>query len=286
MPRASDKPPATSDRSAGDLRFLLITTEPRVGEAVKAEIERRAGGRGVQTMAVIPALAESRFRHVVGAVDEAVAAASEQREQVGSEVEEAGSELFTEPRIGDADPLLAIEDALREFPADEILIVTRRGEQAAWLEEDLFERARTKFEPPISHFVVDAQAGDGRILEREWAAAGVDQPEEAEVEADSGNLPSYSPRDLFGIAYAIVGTLVLVVLAADCSFSHGGKGGLGPCAGRLLIAGAIGLANLAHVVGLMLFQTARDRGPWPRLFAHLSIYGTTLGIIAALLIDD
>jgi hypothetical protein len=36
---------------------------------------------------------------------------------------------------GDSDPLLAAEDALREFAADELVIVTHPDEEASWLEE-------------------------------------------------------------------------------------------------------------------------------------------------------
>jgi hypothetical protein len=53
-----------------------------------------------------------------------------------------------------------------------------------------------------------------------------------------------------------------------------------------LIAGAMGLVNLAHVVGLMLFQTVRYRGFWRDFFARLSLYGTLAAIVAALLIHD
>lgn len=38
--------------------------------------------------------------------------------------------------MGDVDPVIAIEDALRTFSADELIIVTRPGEAAARLEED------------------------------------------------------------------------------------------------------------------------------------------------------
>jgi hypothetical protein len=52
-----------------------------------------------------------------------------------------------------------------------------------------------------------------------------------------------------------------------------------------LIAGALGLVNLAHIVGLMLFQTVRYRGFWRDFFARLSLYGTVAGVVASLLIQ-
>ena len=50
---------------------------------------------------------------------------------------------------GDSDPLLAIQDALARFDADEIVVVTRPEEEASWLEQraadDAPRRARTAF---------------------------------------------------------------------------------------------------------------------------------------------
>ena len=57
------------------------------------------------------------------------------------------------------------------------------------------------------------------------------------------------------------------------------------CAARLVIAGAVGLVNLAHIVGLMLFQTVRYRGFWRDFFARLSLYSTLAGLGASLLVD-
>jgi hypothetical protein len=47
-----------------------------------------------------------------------------------------------------------IEDALRAFPADEIVVVTRPEEEAAWLESGNGEAARRGFDVPVTHLVV------------------------------------------------------------------------------------------------------------------------------------
>jgi hypothetical protein len=41
----------------------------------------------------------------------------------------------TEAFAGDSDPLLAVEDALGDFAADEVVVVTRPDEEATSLEE-------------------------------------------------------------------------------------------------------------------------------------------------------
>lgn len=142
-----------------DFRLLVVATSSNISEPVRREIDR-SEGRFTKTMVVVPALAGSRFEQAAGAVDEAIAHADEQREPAAEEAREAGAQLVTQRRIGDSDPILAIEDALREFPAQEILIVTRPAEDAAWMEEDLFDRARERFSQPIAHFVLDTKSDE------------------------------------------------------------------------------------------------------------------------------
>ena len=49
--------------------------------------------------------------------------------------------LVANSRVGDADPLLAIEDALRIFPANEILIATHPEGRSNWLARNIVGRA-------------------------------------------------------------------------------------------------------------------------------------------------
>jgi len=50
--------------------------------------------------------------------------------------------------------LQAIEDALRMFPADEVLVLTAPDEKATWLEAGLGEDARERFSVPVTHLVL------------------------------------------------------------------------------------------------------------------------------------
>ena len=54
----------------------------------------------------------------------------------------------------DTDPVQAIEDALRTFPADEVLVVTRPDDDASWLEEDSAQEARERFGVPVTRLTV------------------------------------------------------------------------------------------------------------------------------------
>ena len=59
-------------------------------------------------------------------------------------------------------PLVAIEDELRQFAADEIVISTHPPERSNWLEAGVVERARAELDIPVKHVVVDlTRAGAG-----------------------------------------------------------------------------------------------------------------------------
>ena len=66
--------------------------------------------------------------------------------------------LKAKGEIGDSDPNMAIEDALRVFSADEIVISTHPPERSRWLEHGVVDRAREQIDLPISHVVVDLAA--------------------------------------------------------------------------------------------------------------------------------
>jgi hypothetical protein len=55
--------------------------------------------------------------------------------------------------VGDPDPLQAIEDALRIWPADEVVVLTTPEEDATWIESGLGERAQERFALPVTHLV-------------------------------------------------------------------------------------------------------------------------------------
>ncbi len=53
-------------------------------------------------------------------------------------------------QVGDSDPVQAIEDALRTFPADEVVVITHASDDASWLEADAGAAARERFGIPVT----------------------------------------------------------------------------------------------------------------------------------------
>ena len=54
--------------------------------------------------------------------------------------------------------LLAIEDTLRTFAADEVIISTHPPERSRWLEQGVVERAERDVPLPVAHVIVDLEA--------------------------------------------------------------------------------------------------------------------------------
>ena len=81
--------------------------------------------RGAAVLVVAPAL-NSRLRHWLSDEDPARRLAAERLAATVDRLGRVG--VRAEGRVGDADPMLAISDALRTFPADEIVFAgERRG---------------------------------------------------------------------------------------------------------------------------------------------------------------
>jgi hypothetical protein len=98
-----------------------------------------------EVLVVAPAL-NSRLRHWVLDEDAVRRGAKARAATLVERLEQHG--VHAAGRVGDADPLLAIGDALRTFPADEILIAAR-PEDSGRLPDKLVSRARDRFALPV-----------------------------------------------------------------------------------------------------------------------------------------
>lgn len=140
----------------GKHRLLVVANETVGGEALLDEIRDRCRNRDAEILVVTPALASSRAAHWASDVDEAIELARQRMELSLIAIGELG--LKARGEIGDSDPNVAIEDALRVFSADEIVISTHPPERSRWLEHGVVDRAREQIGLPISHVVVDLVA--------------------------------------------------------------------------------------------------------------------------------
>jgi GABA permease len=140
----------------GKRRLLVVANQTVGGRALLREIENRSRGVESEILVVTPALAGSRAEHWSSDLDEAMEIARQRLELSLLAIQENG--LHARGQVGDSEPNVAIEDALREFPADEIIISTHPPDRSRWLEKGVVERARDEIELPVTHVVVDLAA--------------------------------------------------------------------------------------------------------------------------------
>jgi hypothetical protein len=138
----------------GEKRILVVSNETLTGQALRREIAHRASGHETAVHVVCPAL-NTKIKHWVSDEDEARRLAQERLEAVLGQLRRQGVDAKGD--IGDSDPVQAMEDALRLFPADEAIISTHPPGRSNWLERDVVERARERFPIPINHVVVDLE---------------------------------------------------------------------------------------------------------------------------------
>lgn len=152
--RRYERPEKTSPRphAAGERRILVIANETVGGHTLRSAILEKSLDVREEVLVVTPAL-NSPLRHWVSDDDGARAAAQQRLDKSLAQLREAGVEARGE--IGDGDPVQAIDDALRTFGADEIIISTHPEGRSNWLERGVVENARERFPVPITHVVVD-----------------------------------------------------------------------------------------------------------------------------------
>ncbi len=136
-------------------RILVIANETVGGGSLRDTIHERAAGYDEQVLVVTPAL-NSPLRHWASDEDPAREAANQRLQRSLERLREVGIDARGE--IGDAEPLQAIEDWFRLFGPDEIIISTHPPGRSHWLETNLVERARARFDVPITHVVTDLAA--------------------------------------------------------------------------------------------------------------------------------
>ena len=138
-------------------RVLVIANETLHGHRLRDEILRMADGVAEDVLVVCPAL-NSKVRTWTSDEDGARAAAAARLDAALEALQGVGIRVRGE--IGDGDPLQALEDALRRFSADAIIISTHPPGSSNWLELGVVEAARARFDVPVTHVIGDATIDD------------------------------------------------------------------------------------------------------------------------------
>jgi hypothetical protein len=138
-------------------RVLVLANQTVGGRALLEEIKKRCQGRRSEILVVVPALTSTPLEHWASDVDAALAEARQRLEDSLRAMQSAG--LVARGEVGDHhEPNAALEDALRYFAADEVIISTHPPDKSRWLERGVVDRARSEVPLPITHVVVDLDA--------------------------------------------------------------------------------------------------------------------------------
>ena len=146
--------------AASDARWRQPSTRPRVlvvanrtlhGEALRAELRRRATA-GAELHIVAPIVC-SRSHYIASDVDTEL---DEARNRLSAALAWAeGEGIAVTGKVGDANAAFgAIEDELRRYGADEVVISSYPPGKSNWLETGIVERLRDELDIPVTHVVV------------------------------------------------------------------------------------------------------------------------------------
>ena len=133
-------------------RVLVVANRTLQGEELAAALRQR-DIRGSELRVVAPILV-SRAHYLASDVDREL---EEAHERLAAALAWAESEgLEASGTVGDPNAALgAIEDELRQFAADEVLISTYPPGRSNWLETGIVKRLREELDIPVTHVVVD-----------------------------------------------------------------------------------------------------------------------------------
>src|SRR4051812_21588836 len=109
-------------------RILALVSEPVSADALRAAVGED-DARDAEVLVVAPAL-NSKKRFFLADPDPAIARADEVQEETVERLEEEGIDAAGD--TGESDPLLALQDALTTYDADEIVLFTHEGGKQNW----------------------------------------------------------------------------------------------------------------------------------------------------------
>jgi hypothetical protein len=285
------RPADTTRRDGGDpsgpRRILVVANEVIGGEQLVEEIARHAGRGGQPEVKIVsPALVGSALDLAAGDVDDDIAEARRRLERSAEALRGRGIRATGD--VGEADPVLAIRDALVGFPAAEVIIVTHPSERATWLEKDLLERARRQVSVPITHIEVEADGGataSVRDVREVSSARNEAAANRSQAEFETDYLPPMSRRDRFALALGPLGTIALWLLAADCQgqIPHD-FGGDAACIALVILAIFALVLTAIHVPMLLLLRAGNYRGGLADFVAKAILYYIPAALVAGVVL--
>jgi hypothetical protein len=148
----------------GERHVLAVANDVLCGEELRERILGE-GGLRVELDVLAPVLT-SRMHYGVSDIDRELEDARARLERSLRWAQDRG--ITAHGEVGDPSATTAIEDELRDFGADEVIIVTHSREDLTWQERDELERLRAELDVPVVHITAD------------WPGSVEQEPEEVD----------------------------------------------------------------------------------------------------------
>jgi hypothetical protein len=134
----------------GKRHVLVVAERALAGEELRRQLQPEPGF-AVELDVLSPVMA-SRAHHWAGDVDR-------ERDQAQVRLEASlawaiQQGFVAKGEVGDLDAMGAIEDELRDFGADEVIIVTHPSERTSWLANRMLSHLKQQLEVPVREIVM------------------------------------------------------------------------------------------------------------------------------------
>jgi nucleotide-binding universal stress UspA family protein len=134
------------------MKVLVLTSEPITADQLRGALDADVEPSDSEVMVVAPAYAESGLKFWMSDADDAIAKAEQVRRESVQELDKAGVPASGD--TGEADPETAIEDALKTFDADRIVVFTHKGEAQRYREDVDWDEVAERFGKPVDQAAV------------------------------------------------------------------------------------------------------------------------------------
>jgi hypothetical protein len=130
------------------MKILVLTSEPVTAEQLRSALPSGADPQDAEVMVLSPALHKNALRFWVSDADEAIARADDVRRQSLEQLGDAG--VAASGDTGEGTPEEAIEDAMKTFAADRILIFTHPESEQRYKEDVDPDELQERFGVPVT----------------------------------------------------------------------------------------------------------------------------------------
>jgi hypothetical protein len=130
------------------MKLLVLASDPVGADDVRRALPGDGDIEGAEVLVVAPAVNESPVRFWMSDSDAAIAQARATATETAGDLKAGGAQARA--TTGEAEPLLALQDALAAFPADRVLVFVREGDAARYREGDVVGEAQRRFGVPVT----------------------------------------------------------------------------------------------------------------------------------------